>query len=188
MNAMILPARAFRFFGAAVCFLMLTGCASTRDTVREAPAPAGLGRLAILEFENLTDQPNAAQAVAGILRVELQSRGISLVPESAVSALASKKMDVAELARQNQFDKIGAAVGADHLLVGRVTEYHYRHGLTEQSVVGFTIQAVSAKTGIPVWSATFADRGAASFTGGESLTEVTRRICQKAADRLSASK
>ena len=146
----------------AAGLLMQVGCVSNREAVREAPAPAGLGTLALVEFENLTDQPNASQAVMGILRVELESRGIPLIPETAA--------------------------GADHLIMGRITEYHYRHGLTEQSVVGFTIRAVSAKTGKTVWSATCADRGAASFTGGESLTEVTRRICQKAADRLSASK
>ncbi|OGH56897.1 MAG: hypothetical protein A3G34_06985 [Candidatus Lindowbacteria bacterium RIFCSPLOWO2_12_FULL_62_27] len=153
----------------AAGLLMQVGCVSNREAVREAPAPAGLGTLALVEFENLTDQPNASQAVMGILRVELESRGIPLIPETAAGAAA-------------------ATAGADHLIMGRITEYHYRHGLTEQSVVGFTIRAVSAKTGKTVWSATCADRGAASFTGGESLTEVTRRICQKAADRLSASK
>ncbi len=189
MNPAIIRVRPLVLAAAIVGFLSLVGCSTTNEARQDTPAPWDtIGTVAILEFENLTDQPNASQAVTSILRAEMQGRGISLVPESTVSALAARKIDVVELARKNQFDTIAATVKADHLLVGRVTEYHYRHGLTEQSVVGFTIQAISLKSGKPVWAATYADRGAASFTGGESLTEVTRRICRQVAGHLATAK
>ena len=131
--------------------------------------------LAVLPFNNLSSDPDAAYLSAGLTRavrgVLSQIGGLRVIADASSSLLSGKKLSQAEIARR---------LGADLLLTGAVTE--------SSGAVRISLELVDPKSGVEVWSRTTDGRVDDLFrlldsASAEALAALTSRI---GPDRLRA--
>lgn len=120
---------------------------------------AGIGYVAILPFENMTNFPEAGKIVPDLLATELYiSRAYRVMERTeAVAAAAEQGIRVEDPIDAETARRLGEKLGVDGVIFGSVSEYWYRVYREEdeevEPAVGFSARLVSVATGEVVWSA-----------------------------------
>jgi hypothetical protein len=160
--------------------LTLAGCAGDpplpgRDYV-DTTAIRGDLRVALLPFENLSNQPNAGLIVAQLAATELYSQGLfQLIEESQLRrTLKDRKVNIARLAEHSHAAAVARQLGVDAVLLGSVSEYGYQHGLHEEPVVGINARLVDA-SGNVLWASSHSGRGR-GYLRRESVNQTAQRV------------
>jgi hypothetical protein len=176
--------------------LALAGCAAPgRLYVNPDADMTYYGRIAVLPFDNLSNDRFAAARVtrAFVTELVISERYDVVEPEEFRMALARIG---GEPSAQGLYDmaklKEGAGtVQATGILRGAVTEYQMlRVGSDQVPVVGFDVELIDAATGNIVWrlSTTKKGRGRIPVIGGPNaltLARVTQDACMDAVARLT---
>nr|CRH06950.1 conserved exported protein of unknown function [Candidatus Magnetococcus massalia] len=137
--------------------MFLTGCFAGTGRSMVVPnteMPNDL-KIAVLPFENLSNNPNGGVIVSQLMATELYSRDIfDQMEETEVRrTLTQNKIDVNRLADATLARKVGLILGVDAVLIGSVSELTYQHGLREEPAVGFNVQLLRIKDGKVLWRA-----------------------------------
>lgn len=177
---------------AAVALLLaltLTGCRSTRQThyLHKNADLGAIEKVAVLPFENLTEERSASDKVQKIFQMELLALDVFEVaePGQVTKTLRGSGLTSPEMLGDREFQKIGQELGAQALFVGTVVDYaETRTGTTLTPEVTIQVRLVETQTGATIWSTSHTRAGAGVSTrlfglGGESLTEATRRVVRK---------
>ncbi|MBF0436382.1 MAG: hypothetical protein HQL77_13535 [Magnetococcales bacterium] len=152
---------------------ILSGCAAmgvTRSYIHQEMQIPGPMTVAVLPFENLSNNPTAGLSVAQLFATELMTSGrFCLLEESDMRRqLASLKVDVDHLAEGSIARDVGRELLVDAVLTGSVSEFSYQHGLREEPAVGFTMQLLRVGDGVVLWRASQSLMGS-GFTSRESI-------------------
>jgi len=160
--------------------VMAAGCA--QQCVQRQQDLTLDGVVAVIPFENLAGHPNAGIITAELFQAEMytmKGEGIQLVLAEEVAAklapLEGKTLSPMEL---------GKLLGAQYLVIGRVTEYMYKHGLGEDPAVGVSIRLVEARTGDVLWSGARSDTGRYSWIKQDGLSRLAQSMCHRLAESL----
>ncbi|MBF0587768.1 MAG: hypothetical protein HQL53_01425 [Magnetococcales bacterium] len=182
--------------GPAVLFLMiilavmLSACAGGegRHFVDKDAIPDPRLKVAVLPFENLTDNPNAGVIVSQLMTAELYTRQVFLQMEESElrRVLAAKKVDMNRLFDSTVARQVGAMLGVDGVIIGSVAEYAYQHGLREEPAVGFSMRMVRVGDGEVIWSASRSDIGS-GFLQRDSLVHVAQRSVRRTVNIMMRS-
>jgi TolB-like protein len=73
--------------------------------------------------------------------------------------------------------ELGRLLGAKTLVIGRVTEYQYKHTLGEDPAIGVSIRVVDADTGTVLWSGARSDTGRIPWFKQDGLSRLTQSVC-----------
>lgn len=175
-----------RLIIALIFMTALTACRTTTQTKFLHPNAdlAAIRKVAVLPFENLTQEKTAGDKVQKIFLVELLSLETFDVvePGQVTKTLRAERIESAEALGPADLKRIGQAVGAQGLFLGTVVDFgESRSGSTPTPEVTIQLRLVEAETGATVWSASQTRSGASVSTrlfgvGGESLTEAARRV------------
>ena len=132
--------------------------------------------VAVLPFVNLSANPSAGNDMSLFCYNELfrliheEKMGIagrvnfSVVDEHLVSSgLSENKWDDAEALKKVALSQVCEALKCQLLLVGTVSEYHYKRGLGEDPVVGLHLRMYDAESDTIMWAGSLARVGRFSW-------------------------
>ncbi len=181
--------------GTAALTLALTGCRSTRRTVYfHANADLGaIHRVAILPFQNVTQDHTAGERVSSVFLTEVLALGVFDVaePGQVAKLLRSERIETVDTLAPPDFKKLGAALKVDAFFLGSISDFmESRSGSTAIPTVTIQLRLVEAESGVTIWSASQTRSGATASArllgiGGESLTEASRQVIRQELSTLT---
>ena len=169
----------------AIVAVMIAGCGTTRTQTQFLHKNADLGamtKVAVLPFDNLTQERSAGDKVQRIFYLELLSLDVFEVAEPGQVTKTMKSGATLETLGPAEFQKLGKDLGVDGVFTGTVVDFaEGRSGNTPTPDVTIQLRLIETHTGSTVWSAGQTRSGASMSTrlfgvGGESLTEAARRV------------
>jgi TolB-like protein len=174
--------------------VLLPGCGGMRQTTFVNPDYnfEFVERVAVIPFENLTDDRGAGARMTRFFITELlATRAFDVVePGEVAQAMSSVgSLRVAELPRA-RITEIGGRLQAQALFLGSIVESSsVRSGSNSENVVTFDVRLVEAETGSVIWSTTHTETGRGLWAGlfgtsGKTMGEVSRSTARKIIDRL----
>jgi len=169
--------------------LLGLNCAGSNSTTFVHPEYSFqyLERVAVVPFDNLSNDKGAGARVSRIFVTELLAKQVfDVVEPGEVSRILMEKSLVrtSELT-QEQIISVGKELGAQGIILGTVNESaSIRSGGATSNTVTLVVRMVETETGATVWSTTKTSSGKGFWsslfgTGGKSLSEVTSS-CVKA--------
>jgi TolB-like protein len=171
----------------AVVFLVLmAGCRTTRNTQTQfLHKNADLGaitKVAVLPFDNLSQERSAGDKVQKIFYLELLSLDVFEVAEPGQVTKVLRAGAPPDALGPAEYQKLGKELGVEGVFVGSVVDFaETRTGSTPTPDVTIQLRLIETATGATIWSAGQTRSGASASTrlfgvGGESLTEAARRV------------
>ena len=178
---------------AASCLLaVLAGCASG-DVYFEPNMDFGsVQTVAVLPFQNLTKEEEAAQRIRDTFMVRFLATGaVYVLPAGEVARGLSKLARIPpEGPSGEQIKQLASILGADSVITGVVREYGtVRSGSISANVVSLSLQMIEANSGLVVWSASSTKGGVSVWDrllggGGEPMDVVTVKVVDELLDKL----
>jgi hypothetical protein len=177
-----------------LAFVLLAGCGGMGATTFVHPDYnfAYVERVAVIPFENLSDDRGAAARISRYFVTELLDAQVFDIVEPgevAEGMISVGSLRVAELPPE-QFVSLGRRFGAQALFVGSVTESAVvRTGASSENVVTLDVRLVEAETGAVIWSTTVTESGRGFWsrlfgTNGDSMGEVSRKAVSRTISEL----
>lgn len=172
--------------------LLLPGCWREKPpALRTALKTPGALRIAVVPFENTTPNPKAGEDLARfaynelfrmIHRERLGAPGharFDVLDEHAVRAvLLERKWEDVGAIRDAGIKPFCQALGCDLLLMGAVSEYHYKRGLGEDPVLSMHLRLYDVKTGAVMWSGSISRTGRFSWFVEDALGRLGQEACR----------
>jgi len=142
--------------------------------------------VAVLPFDNLSQDSEAGTRVTRIMITELLASGAVDVVEpgevtAAVSKIPGRQAAAAATPSTQDIIALGTELGVQALILGTVTQSEVlRSAGVQRPVVSLDARMVETETGKAVWAATHTETGGTISakvlgTGGKPLAETTRR-------------
>jgi TolB-like protein len=147
-------------------------------------------RVAVLPFENLSEDRQAGARATRLTITELLSSGSVEVVEpgqvlTALSELPGARVGRVAPPNTQEIVSLGKTLGVQAVLVGSVTQSEsFRSGAVTIPVVTLDVHMVETETGATVWAATHTEKGGSVGarvlgTGGQPISETTRRCVRQ---------
>jgi len=147
-------------------------------------------RVAVLPFENYTNDRQAGLRATRLAITELLATGAVEVVEpgevlAALTKMANLQPGRAMSPSKEQILSLGQALEVQALVLGAVTQSeNLRSGAVPIPVVSLDLRMVETETGATVWAATNTEKGSSVSarvlgTGGEPIAETTRECIRK---------
>ena len=174
-----------------ICVMIVTiaGCvASPRSYLVDSKAAGEAVELALLPFENLTENKDAARGVTAMFLVELLRTGQFKLAEPALVQKVmqgSKVRDIGTVG-SDTIRAMGSELKVQAVLLGAIIEYNNRKREgKEVPVVGVSVRLVSAKSGKIIWVGTqFRDGSDKETVFGFGRETSPARIAQRVVNDL----
>ncbi len=155
-----------RFLGILLLLSLACGCAHDPRVYSSGRlASIETASVALLPFDNLTEEKNASRQVYDIFLVELlKVSGFSVVdPGEVERVLAEERIRYTIELSRDQITSVGAQTGASVLVQGVILEYGMRQvqGFRVGSVpyVSLMIKMVDVESGRIMWASTYSRNG-----------------------------
>ena len=170
----------------------LAGCA-TDDAYFEPSMDFGsLQSVAVLPFQNLTNEDYAAERVRDAFTGMLLATGaIYVLPPGEVARGISRiGRFPPEGPSIEQIKQLAGVLNVDAVITGVVTEYGpVRSGATSANVISVSLRMIEKDTGLVVWSASTTKGGITIWDrlvggGGEPMSTVTVKAVNELLDKL----
>ncbi len=174
-------------------FSVLAGCGTDRfyvhrDSTLEVPK-----KVAVLPFENLTQDPLAAERVRRVVIAELLVRGIDVVePGEVLRVLRESDIPNLQSISIKDIKALGRELEVDGIIMGSVSAYGIRRGIEgAYPEVTLHLMLLDPSTGRILWSAWRTEGGPTFWmsyfgTKGATLNETAKRVVRDAIDTLFA--
>jgi TolB-like protein len=166
----------------AIAVIFAAGCRTTQTRYLHKNADLGaIQKVAVLPFENLSQEHSAGDKVQKIFYLELLALDVFEVtePGQVNKVLRGAPTDTLGPA---DYQRLGKDLGVDAVFVGTVVDFADTHaGNTPAPDVTIQLRMIDTHAGATVWSTGETRSGAGVSTrlfgvGGESLTEAARRV------------
>ena len=153
---------------------------------------AAIRSVAIMPFENLTREPNAAERVRDVFANSLLSTGaVYVIPSGEVfSAAARAGILNPAVPSMEEIGKFAGIIRVDAVITGTVTEYgEVRSGNASANIISMNVQMIEVQALRIVWTAS-ATKGGISIwdrllgAGGKPMNEVTMKAVTDVLDKL----
>jgi TolB-like protein len=149
-------------------------------------------KVAVLPLENLTADQTAGEKIRKIVITDVLATGVvdAIEPGQVNRVLAQQNLQTLTAMSPEDFKKIGAALGAQLIIVGSVESYdRVTVGGVQAPEVTLTLRGVDVESGTIVWATSHTQGGAtlaARLFGltGDSLSEVARKAAHEAVATL----
>lgn len=169
---------------ALLAFVATAGCAGGPKPTRFTNPRfdfAFVERVAVLPFENLSNDRQAGARATRLMLTELLATGaLDVVEPGEVQAALADLGSGSLQPSTEQIRELGETLEVQALVLGTVTESEVvRSGSVGIPVVGLDVRMVETETGAIVWAATYTERGGSLGakllgTSGEPISVTTR--------------
>jgi len=153
---------------------------------------AAIRSVAVMPFENLTRQPQAAERVRDVFANSLLATGaVYVIPSGEVSrGIARAGILNPAVPSMEEISKFVGIIRVDAVITGTVTEYgEVRSGSTSANVISMNLQMIEVQALRIVWTAS-ATKGGISIwdrlfgAGGKPMNDVTMQAVTDVLDKL----
>ncbi|MCG6916047.1 MAG: CsgG/HfaB family protein [Deltaproteobacteria bacterium] len=153
---------------------------------------AAIRSVAIMPFENLTREPNAAERVRDVFANSLLSTGaVYVIPLGEVArGIARAGILNPAVPSMEEIGKFAGIIRVDAVITGTVTEYgEVRSGNASANIISMNVQMIEVQALRIVWTAS-ATKGGISIwdrllgAGGKPMNEVTMKAVTDVLDKL----
>ncbi|MBF0426758.1 MAG: hypothetical protein HQL66_13165 [Magnetococcales bacterium] len=181
-----------RYFSYLVVLGLLAGCSflGHRQPEADAVAPREYNfTLAILPFENFSNNPDVGHSVSQLVASELTNRRIFRIQDENETRriLTESKVDMERLDDISLARNFAELLGVDAVMLGSVPEFSYQHGLQENPTVGLDVQLIRARDGLVLWHDSQAllgsgywQRQSAVYVAQDAVTRLVDSLIQAA--------
>lgn len=171
--------------------LFAAGCRTTQQTsyLHKNADLGAITKVAVLPFDNLTQERSASEKVQKIFYLELLSLDVFEVAEPGEVSKVMRSTGGDSLGA-SEFQRIGKELGVDAVFVGNVVDFaETRSGSVMTPEVTIQLRMIDTHTGSTIWSTGRTRAGAGVSNrlfgvGGESLTEAARNVVRAELDTL----
>ncbi|HQQ76156.1 MAG TPA: CsgG/HfaB family protein [Thermoanaerobaculia bacterium] len=171
---------------AALTLLALAACSSGSSAKYTHPN-ADLGaikRVAVLPFENLTQERSASDKVQKVFLSELlATEAFDVVePGLVVKALKAERIESIDAVGPAEAKRLGETLKAQGLFTGAVVDFaEGRSGNVAAPEVTIQLRLIEVQSGVTIWTASKTKSGASASArlfgvGGQTLTEAAREL------------
>ncbi len=176
----------------AVTLILVAGCAAGDVFVDPNMDFGSLRTVAVLPFENLTQDDFAAARVRDTFSTMLlATEAVYVLPPGEVARGIGT---IGRLPREgpsnDQIKQLAAALKVDAVITGVVAEYGpVRSGTASANVVSVSLKMIEKSSGVVVWSASSTKGGVSVWDrllggGGEPMNTVTEKAVNDLLDKL----
>ncbi len=168
--------------------ILLMGCRSGPTVYIHPNADFSMiKRVAILPFDNLTQDRFAADKVQKILTTELLALGAFEIiePGQVLRALRDQRIEASSAMTAAEIKKVGEGLGAQALIFGTVVDFgESRIGTNPSPEVTVQLQLVEIQSGLTLWSVSHTRSGVKILVrlfgvGGETTTQATQKLMRQ---------
>jgi len=163
--------------------ILLAGCASTADMPYYDPNMdfASIRTVAVMPFENLTNDKSASERVRDVFANMLLSTGeIYVLPPGEVARGALRAgISNPSVPSTEEIIKLANIIKVDAVITGVLREYgEIRSGATSGYIISLSVKMIEVQTGKIIWTAS-STKGGISMKdrllggGGKPMNEVT---------------
>lgn len=180
--------------GVALIAAVSVACSGVSQTrfLHENADLGAVGTVAVLPFQNLTDDRSAAEKVHDLFLIELLSTGAFDVvePGQVTQVLRQSRIESVEALGPEEFQQLGRDLGVDGLFTGTVVDFGERRGgVVQAPEVAIQLGLVETLSGVTIWSTSDSKSGSTLSrqlvgVGGQSLSEATRKVIRRQLDTL----
>jgi len=177
----------------AVAVWWIGGCASGMKSTQFSNPNFDFSfveRVAVLPFENLSNDRQAGSRATRLTTTELLASGALDVVEPGEVQAALRQTGTVQAGRTpvpstEQIITLGEALNVQAIIMGSVTQSeNLRSGSVPIPVVTLDMRMVEAETGATVWAATHSEKGSTVSakvlgTGGQPIAETTRQCVRQ---------
>ncbi len=161
--------------------------------VRDRAMEQAAVRLAILPFDNLSDDTQADRKVLGILVTHVLSKGTISVVEPSVMEATLSELRLRPPLTSIQAKQLAAKLGTRLIMIGTITEYGQPRGSSPALTVAMNARIVDTTTDSIVWAAAATKTGKPDdslFGSGipPSLTKLTHQSVEQLLKLLEKAK
>jgi len=186
------------FYSFVVCLLLAftySGCArppKPSSYIRQDFDFSFVKRVAVLPFDNLTNEKFAAERIRRLVINQLLASGLMdvVVSGDLSSALKTAKVESATALPPQQIKEIGKALNAQAVLAGSVERYEEpKSGAFDAPEVSLTLVMAETDSGSIVWSVNASTGGAGFGTRhfgarADTISEASEKAVKKAIGAL----
>lgn len=170
--------------------LALVACGGRTRYVNQNADLGAVKTVAILPFENLTNDKLCAERVNKIFLTELLNVGAFEVvePGLVIRTVRREASDIAQLTAED-IKRIGSSLKAQALVIGSVLEFEERRGTSDGARVKLQFRLVDTQSAATIWSVT-RSRSGLGFggrvfgLGGPSATELAEELVREELSKL----
>lgn len=176
--------------------VVLVGCAVRRPSKVTYVDPVMdfslIQTVAVMPFQNLTQQAAGAPRVRDVFTTMLQATGAAYVLPPGEVARGVSRASVSDPGAPSAEEVVEFAriVGADVVITGTLREYgEVRSGSTVANVISLSLVMMEGQTGRVVWSASSTKGGVDAADrlfggGGQPMNDVTEQAVDELIDRM----
>ena len=162
----------------------LSACRSAQQTsyVHKNADLGAISKVAVLPFDNLSQERSAGDKVQKIFYLELLALDVFEVSEPGQVTKILRSQTSTDALGPADYQKIGKDLGVDGVFVGSVVDFADAHaGGTPTPEVTIQLRLIETHSGSTVWSTGQTRSGASMSTrlfgvGGESMTQAARKV------------
>lgn len=149
--------RKLSFVFSVMLLAALAGCSgkfSSEEFLREDVDLGAISRIAVLPFQNFTNEQYAAERVRNVAITQLLSRGVADVVDRGVvdSVLAEEVIDPRLPIDLINLKRLGQRLNVQAFMLGSVDKVDsIRRGSVSYPVLGVTLRMVDAQAGVVFW-------------------------------------
>lgn len=148
-----------------------------------AAMPAG-ATLAVLPFDNLTDDSHAGLIMADLMAAELyRVTGVRVLEPARSTRVTGAGFESGGQTDNAKARQAALAIGADYVFVGSVIEFGRPEGGSTAPTVAVTVRLLRARDGEVLWSGSISELGGTRFSQ-ESVSDVARRVAVRVVENL----
>ncbi|NOY64840.1 MAG: hypothetical protein GXO97_05515 [Nitrospirae bacterium] len=172
--------------------ILSAGCAGEKNIkFYRSDEIKGIERVAVLPFENLSSEKEAAKRIRRTVIAELLSRGVDVIePGEVTRVLRELEIRSPTALSIEDIQKTGKKLKVDALITGSVIAYRISRGINvSYPEVTIQLMLIDTETGNILWSVWNTEGGPDFWvrhfgTEGKSLSETARDVVKKAFDTL----
>ena len=176
----------------AFLLILLAGCATDDVYFEENMDFGSLQSVAVVPFQNLTGQEEAAERVRDtFMGMLLATEAVYVVPTGEVARGISRIGRIpAEGLSTEQIKRLANILDAQAVITGVLREYgSVRSGTATANMISLSLQMIEANDGLVVWSASSTKGGISVWDrlfggGGEPMSTVTKKAIDDLLDKL----
>ncbi len=181
----------FSLLALAMGFLFVLGCGGARYYVKEGAEISYVEKVAVLPFQNNTNEKHAGERMRDLVSTEILAMGLFEVVDKGVvdSALREEGVVLRERGSvdldKNTYRRLAKVLGVQAFVVGSVDQYdEARRGSYSSPVVSLTLKLIDAQTGTILWQASGAESGYSAWKrlmglSPKDMTEVSMDLVEK---------
>lgn len=173
----------------------LTGCGGPRSYLHPKADFTFIKKVAVLPFENFSNDKFAGDKIRDIVITEVLSRGFFDVVEwgEVSRVLREEGNGVTTALNKETAKRVGSRLGIQALLLGSVEEYGTPQGRgRSEPQVAISMRMIDVRSSKILWQASFDEKGSGTINqlfgvGGKSISKIARGLVREMMGTLFGS-